>query len=68
MNLAHRRSKLIVGKKDAKKRYRNIFQEMNPAHETQKWTDVEKMSAGFNQNIYYDMNLVRGSKKNNRGK
>jgi hypothetical protein len=26
------------------------------------------MSAGFNQNIYYDMNLVRGSKKNNRGK
>jgi hypothetical protein len=41
---------------------------MNPAHETQKWTDVEKMSAGFNQNIYYDMNLVRGSKKNNRGK
>jgi hypothetical protein len=36
MNLAHRRSKLIAGKKDAKKRYRNIFQEMNPAHETQK--------------------------------
>jgi hypothetical protein len=42
MNAAHKSKKLNDAKKDEKQRYRHIYYDRNPFHESQKLTDVEK--------------------------
>lgn len=69
MSAAHKSKKLNDAKKDEKQRYRHIYYDMNPFHESQKLTDVEKKRrTEFYRNIHYAINTPHESKKVINGK